>query len=118
MFVFSALYQLLSQSGCAPIVLLSPPRHPSDLGRMAHPNLTAQLFEHLLEPGRTPTALKAHNHLALAPQPSIEATHIILLVAQFYLLYFSVFSCQITYGLFASMKVHSAVYCRHGVSFC
>src|SRR6266404_1228078 len=44
---------------------------------------------------------------------NVEPAHIILLVEQCYLLYFSVFSCQITEHPFASMKVDSDIYC-HG----
>src|SRR5713101_494213 len=81
---------------------------------MPYPDLTAQLFQHLLEPGRVATALKPHHHLAILAAPRIESTDIILLMVQFELMNLTVFGCQITKPLFASMKVNPNVYCRHG----
>ncbi len=43
--------QVQNQFRIASIVLLSPPRAPANLGRIAEPDFMTQLFQQLFEPG-------------------------------------------------------------------
>src|SRR6266403_3132809 len=79
---------------------------------MSYPRLILQLFQQLLEPGRVATALKSYYYF-LTAELFIKRAHVILFMLQLHLLNLSIFSCQITDRLFASMKVDSDIYC-HG----
>src|SRR6266566_4142768 len=79
---------------------------------MSDPGLILQLFQQLLEPGGVATALKS-NYYFLTAELFIKGAHIILFMLQFHSLNLTIFSCQITGRLFASMKVDSDIY-SHG----
>src|SRR6266566_8105204 len=79
---------------------------------MSDPGLILQLFQQLLEPGGVATALKS-NYYFLTAELFIKRAHVILFMLQLHLLNLTIFSCQITDRLFASMKVDSDIYC-HG----
>src|SRR6185503_13204981 len=72
----------------------------------------AKLFQQLLEPGCIATALKS-NYYFLPPELNIESSDVILFMIQLQPPHLSIFSCQITDRLFASMKVNPDIY-SHG----
>ncbi|HXM36112.1 MAG TPA: hypothetical protein VN920_13050 [Pyrinomonadaceae bacterium] len=81
---------------------------------MTEPDFAAECFQHFFEPGGVTAALEADNDVAQEAQVGKESTHnnplFGVLMRQFELFKFTVFSCQITDRLFASVKVDSAVY--------
>src|SRR6266851_9873754 len=79
---------------------------------MSDPRLILQLFQQFLEPRRVAAALKS-NYYFLAAKLFIKGAHVILFMLQLHLLNLTIFSCQITDRLFASMKVDSDIY-SHG----
>src|SRR5207249_68671 len=77
---------------------------------MADPTLATKFFEQLLEPSRPATALEPYYH-PLANKLSVEAAYFFRLpVVQLQPFYLSIFSCQITNRLLASMKVDPDIY--------
>ena len=79
---------------------------------MADPNLATKFFEQLLEPSRPATALEPYYH-PLPGKLSVEAAYFFRLrVVQLQPFYLSLFSCQITDRLLASMKVDPDIYCH------
>ncbi len=72
--------QLQQQLGVAPVGLLLARRSLADAGRVADPQLVAELFEQLLEPQAVPARLQAHSHRVR--QGGIEPPHLIAVVGQ------------------------------------
>src|SRR5258706_14101401 len=103
----AAHHQLEDQSGVAAIVLLPAMSAAANLGSMTEPDFAVQCFQHFFEPGGVTTALKTYDDLAQAAEVSKESTHCSplfgVLMRQFQLFKFTIFSCQITECLFASV---------------
>src|ERR1700682_1049806 len=105
-------HQLQYQISISSIVLLPPPCELSNRGGMSDPRLILQLFQQLLEPGRVATAFTSYYYF-LATELFIKGSYHILYMLQLHLPNLTIFSCQITGRLFASMKVDSDIY-SHG----
>lgn len=79
---FKALHQLEHQIRIAPIVLLPPSGAAAYLGGVAEPDLAAQLFQQLFEPGRVTATLKANDYVTLLSQLGIAGAYLFPLMLQ------------------------------------
>src|SRR3989441_1699769 len=108
--------QLQNQFRVAPIVLLTPARAASNLGRVAQPDFVAEVFEQLFEPGAVTAGFQPDDH---APHElRVEGAYFVLvLMFEFVRDELTSFSCQITDRLLSCMKVNADIYCFHSASF-
>src|SRR5688500_11563439 len=102
-------HQLQDQFRIAAVVFLAPAGAPTNLGRVAEPDLVPQFFQQLFEPGGITTGLEAHDYRTA--QLFIELTYrFLVVVLELVASELSGFSFQTANCLLTCMKVDAAIY--------
>jgi hypothetical protein len=108
----SAYHQIENVVRIALVVFLLPPRKQTDFVRVTYPHLVPDLREHRLEPLAITARFEPDDHFPGELQVKLAHTllaRVLQVVVKSKPLYFSVFGCQITYGLLSCVKVDSDV---------